>query len=652
MSGADAQSRITIDLWRTTYVVSSGHPTPEDFRGRLDELVTARLPEVCAQWLSDALDPADESVWLIRELDLDFTVQAGRHAADRLPSVWGRQLAVQVTRAIARGPVGDSVLYFPSRAAYLAHFLRDLAGGRAWDKWYYSEFDSLHSLSHSRAIAETLSRDPATAGAVLLHLASVRGLREILEVLTPADAAAIYHAALAPPADPAAGGASKWAGTLLELWNDKPLLADGDNPFRDGLWLAALAGSRSPEALRDSDFSAALDGFLHLRRVLAQVRSASVLDALIRGLAARGTDAVDELSALAAKAGADDPAAALRFFAAFMQGDADLGAQAAGVLLSDEYLRRSAANPVCGQTVLSRFAGIFRLGASFLAAGCESAIAEPVLRRLIAIQCLGAARAAETESDPATRLFSGSDAPLPAALAGLRDTVDPGEIQLALLRHLVESGRADGRCLVADPIASHGAILFRDLLRNDWLWAAPLTEDPAAVIRQSLARISSLLGAGPQILILAGGLSDLVVEGTQVTTSETLASAPADLAAAFSAKPERLARLLKSAWPDFNYFSLAAWHPGAPSFDLACTLAARAVMRHFSRRLIGFDTAGPEHLYTNFLAGRGTLLDTGDRIEVALPAPPLSVILRMAGIDNEVYPAPWIGREVWLQISE
>jgi len=106
----------------------------------------------------------------------------------------------------------------------------------------------------------------------------------------------------------------------------------------------------------------------------------------------------------------------------------------------------------------------------------------------------------------------------------------------------------------------------------------------------------------------------------------------------------------KPARSHLSYFSLGTYWPGIPfSLELLGTIAARAVLRHLARRLIGFKSSGPNHLYTNFLAGRTTIEDTGFRLEVEIMPPPLAVVLRMAGIHNEVYPAHWIGREVWLR---
>ena len=601
-------ARITIDVWRTTYMVPSSHPAPGRVRSRLDSLVSAQVPEACARWMSAALDPADESIWLVRELDLDFAVDIGHRTADRLSNVWAKQLAIRIGRVMTETALGDNVMYFPNRAAYLAHFARDLANGRAWDKWWYDEFDSLRALSPGHAVREAFRNDAAD---VLVYLARSGGLHDVLAVLSPGDARAIYEDWRGPADDGATiAGISKWTAILLELWRDKPLRSEQENLFRDGLWMAALAGTRNSGATRDRDFVTALDGLLELRRVLGTIRSAIVLDDLIRKLA---RSEIGEAEGLAAAAGAENPYEPLRFFAQAMQGDADWAQQAAGILLSEDFRRRNTSpEPVRGQTILSRFGGIFRLGPSLAALGFdEPGAAAAIFRHLIAVKCLGGARARETASDAAVRLFSGCAAPFPEALEGL----ESGDALLKIQNSIL--ARYRGTSLLAEPVMLPGgdAVLLRDVLENDWVWAAPAGE---STVHDALTSIRAATGAEPEVV------------------------------AADPARPS------KPAQPHVAYFSLGAcWPAISLSVDLIGTVAARAVFRHFARRLIGFNASGPDHLYTNFLAGRTTLDDTGYRLDVGIMPPPLSVVLRMAGIHEEVYSAPWIERDVWLrQTSE
>jgi hypothetical protein len=601
-------ARITIDVWRTTYLMPSSHPAPDRVRNRLDSVVTAQVPEACARWLSTALDPADESIWLVRELDLDFAVDIGHRTADRLPNVWAKQLAIRIGRVMTETALGDNVMYFPNRAAYLAHFARDLATSRAWDKWWYDEFGSLRALSPGRAIREALRNNAAE---VLVHLAGAGGLHDVLGVLSPGDARAMYQdwRGTADDSNPTSG-VRKWTAILLELWRDKPLRSEQENLFRDGLWMAALAGACNPGAKHDRDFVAALDGLLELRSVLGTIRSATALDDLIRKLAGSN---VGEAAALAASAGAKNPYEPLRFFAQMMQGDADWAQQAAGILLSEDFRRRNTSpEPIRGQTILSRFGGILRLGPSLAALGFDEPGADAaIFRHLIAVKCLGGVRARETASDAAVRLFSGCAAPIPEALGALERSDALLKIQNSIL------ARYRGASLMAEPVMLPGgdAVLFRDVLENEWVWAAPAGE---RAMQNALTSIRAVAGAEPEVVT------------------------------ADPAQPP------KPAQPHVTYFSLGAcWPTISLSLDLVGTIAARAVLRHFAGRLIGFNASGPDHLYTNFLAGRTTLDDTGYRLDVEITPPPLSVVLRMAGIHEEVYSAPWIEREVWLrQTSE
>jgi hypothetical protein len=448
-------------------------------------------------------------------------------------------------------------------------------------------------LSLGRTIREAL-RDGAAD--VLVCLAGAGGLQDVLGVLSPEDARAIYQVCREEVEQAATAAAMrKWTGVLLELWRDKPLRSEEENLYRDGLWMLALAGAHHAGAMPDGDFMTSLDGLLNLRRVLRPIRSADIFDRLIRTLAASDLGGA---TALAITAGSENSYAALQFFSEMMQGDADWGAQAAGVLLNEDFRRESTASePLRDQTILSRFGGIFSLGPSLVTLGFEATGADAAaLRHLIAVKCLGGERARETASDPAVRLFSGFTGAFSEALEALENSS-----ALVELKHLL-LGRYRGTSLVAEPVILPGgeAVLFRDVDENDWIWAT------------------------------AGGTE--VPRGLKTTPRSDF----------------------KPAQPHVSYFSLGVCWPGIPfSLELIGTIAARAVLRHFARRLIGFSASRPDHLYTNFLAGRTTIEDTGYRLEVEIMPPPLSVVLRMAGIHNEVYHAPWIGREVWLrQTSE
>jgi hypothetical protein len=67
-----------------------------------------------------------------------------------------------------------------------------------------------------------------------------------------------------------------------------------------------------------------------------------------------------------------------------------------------------------------------------------------------------------------------------------------------------------------------------------------------------------------------------------------------------------------------------------PALDCTFSLICRAALRHFARKLFGFESSSPGHLYQNFLSGLSEIRRMDQRLEVRLPASPLSLVLRMA----------------------
>src|SRR3712207_4810509 len=125
-------NRLSIRRLNATYLVPRDLDAPEAARRRLDEVVTRRLADDCARLLSGALDPRDDSVWLIRRLDIELALDLGAADDDLIARAWARRAAVSLARAIAAGPDGANVIRFPDAASHVAQFVLDLAEGRAW----------------------------------------------------------------------------------------------------------------------------------------------------------------------------------------------------------------------------------------------------------------------------------------------------------------------------------------------------------------------------------------------------------------------------------------------------------------------------------------------------------------------------------------
>ena len=121
-------------------------------------------PGTLAQALVRALAPwfsnTDSSLWLIRQLDVELEIDADC-AREQLARAWVAQIARSMAVAIQDGSDGENVLWFPSRAAYLAKFLADIADGRAWSRWYYASFQGLEPLPVSAVLRTSVCESPS-----------------------------------------------------------------------------------------------------------------------------------------------------------------------------------------------------------------------------------------------------------------------------------------------------------------------------------------------------------------------------------------------------------------------------------------------------------------------------------------------------------
>jgi hypothetical protein len=95
---------------------------------------------------------------------------------------------------------------------------------------------------------------------------------------------------------------------------------------------------------------------------------------------------------------------------------------------------------------------------------------------------------------------------------------------------------------------------------------------------------------------------------------------------------------------DLAYLALPRSFQLSRSLDLTLSVAARAVMRSFARRLPGFSGSHLPYLYGNFLDIHASVTDEADRRVVQLSQPPLDLILNMTGMVRQSYTLSWLGR--------
>jgi hypothetical protein len=650
----------------------------ENLRQPFDEAMTGPLIERCCVHTAGVVRREDSSVWRIRRLDLSVSLDSTRVRAGDAADVCGHELALSVAKVIQQDQESDAVLRFENYASFVVRFTLDLAANRAWGKWYYEEFEDLRIFPPSQTIRTVLLREAGLAADMIVQLASQQNLEAVLAVLTDHDAGLIFDSCFeSHSAATADAGLDKWVTILLECCAESPLfpVLPGECFFRDALLLFSGAAVRAPGAAVDQHLRGAIVGLLELRRVLSLVRSPLVLESLIHKIA---DGEIDEAIDLATRSGLTNSAEALRFFADRMQGDADWGREAMAVLLNGNLPGRlvSAASIPKRESLLSPFAGVFLLGPSFLNLRCgqladtaahscdEPSSVAPILRHLTAMKCFGRARALDTADDAAVCLFTGFAMPyFGTSLASLRQAqLDIDAVHAFHWQTLSESERISDRCVLADLVSCEGRKLFvlRDLMGNEWLdllWLADEGANPAHLVPKRLARAFEALGLHPKLLLVGNSLAshvdraifrDFALDSVVVSSHEP--TAMAQLGDSCGQPAARLQTLLSATEGELAYLSLRPVLPEIDGqVDDTFSLIARAVLRDFSRRLLAFDLSTPEYLYENFLGGTGSVVCRDEALEVRLPAIPLRVILRMAGLQQQTFQPPWLaGREVWL----
>jgi hypothetical protein len=676
---------VTIEQLHSVYRVSRRHPAPEEARARLDAVARSRMTERCGMALYAALAADDPSIWLIRRLELDVTLDIGGASDDALALAWAEEIARSIVRIIEGGPDGDLVVRFADGAEYTAQFIRDLAAGRAWDRWYYEDFDSLRVLPSGTAVREALARAPEQAETVLLRLAATEDLERALDVLSENDAAWILEVGLPnlsarmPGEGPRAAMealASVWTGAAPRLFPSG--LATARNALR--LYLALR--ERRPDVPAGRPMRTAVERLLEFAEVQ---RRMPVRGPLLARLAAGD---VAGAVALARESGVRARLESLPFVARAAASDDDwlrrvarqVGGPETGREADEEEMRDTA------WTFATPFAGLFlllphlmELGLSELLAAAPSqesrrasaalphAVPEPAgmsreqaLRLLLALKCLGRPRALEAAGDPAVLLAAGLNRP-PAldALAQWSAAATEEENRLSLrtlIAALARLHQAEGRCLAVERAEwppGRAVLLLRDAAGDAWLYAG---EDGPDALREGLCLMEEAFGAPPECLLLRRGMGEEsapdAFAGRVVREDEPESEAlPEDMRAVIAGF---LARA-RPAEADLQYLSLEDLLPlsAAPvGFDLAWSLIARAALRDFARRLMGFEGSSLEYLYRNFLAGRGVVRVEPERIAVQLPLSPLRIVLRMAGVDGQSYTIPWLDdRPVTLSLA-
>lgn len=687
-----------IERLQCSYLVPDDHPAPAEVRSRLDRVADRYIATECSNWLTQLLAPESPALWFIRALNVELSVDVSAMDDEALAATWGRQIALSIVRVVlddANNQVDDMVRYFPDRVSYNAHFVADLAQGCAWNRWYYHPFDTVSSLPTSAAIRTVLTREPEQIPLLLRVLVTRKQLGAVLEQLSTYDAQIIYEQGF--PADDTLADRRSLVEMLLSIWSSASLqlvgvqLATPHNALR----LAAQLCEREPSV---SGAREAIDSLLCCAELLRSVaQPAKLVGYLIADELTQVIQLLRDAAVMSARA-----LASLSFLQQVARGDDTFMRRIASTVATSVQLQQGRASTErVGQSMTTLLGGIFLLLPSLLDLKLSEIIEDApypahaeyqvpaVLRYLLFLKCFGSLHAqwAQIAYDPALLLSAGL-AETSEAVAYL-DQCATSEMSMLCQQRLMERlawrNVIEGRYLLAELVegsedaTGDAILLLRDIKNDSWVFASYVEQNVAAVyavLMRGLALLQEAVDLPAEYLVLGSGFQPFSALGSshfgakQVIYTEQ-PSFPAVLSGypprqndagdgpimlwteAEHTLPQEIHTLLvrgirrmQPAVKDLSYLTLCGQQRNAlltnRDLDLSWSLVARAVLRAFARRLIGFDQSSGQYLYDNFLAGTSTIFMQQDLLVVSLPCSPLHIILRMAGVNGQTYNVPWL----------
>ncbi len=613
------ESSIHIGRLYNNYRVPLEHTAPEDARRLCENAIAATLSARLAAALNTSLPAADPSLWFIRRLEVDFAVNTGM-SPPALAHVWAKEISSGLARALQIED--DEAVHFPDRAAYLAHFLLDLAEGSAWDKWYYELFDGLRMLSISAALRTAIC-DSAEVGLRALCSLDETACNAVLRKINAVDASRILDALgnSGIPSDD-----TDCFSEIGENWRVLARFAAKEE--ERGALLLFLAVARGRAELAGTTLSDAARAVSRLARLLqgSSAHDQRLLDALrLREL--------DQLYRLAGLEHAPVLAPLLRC--------------SSGCL--DSLLQRISGGPITDpvtrqETRFTAFGGAFmllpildRFPLHEATAGwpdLESVSAVAIVRFLVLAKCFGRPRASGCLNDSLVRDLMRIPPQLTPAmvrswLAGISSENTRSFLSAISQWHL-ETGAIEGEELTVLPVPQKGApaMIVMDGARGLWLSA-----------RRQPGNAEGRDESFPEV---PAPVKVLCPESLMIAASESFPHAHIEALSATAAT---------AVSRDLAYLALPREY-GRPDADLALSVAAQGVLRLFSSKLPGFARSSLNYLSSNFLDCSGAVQEKAEQRVVFLSRPALHMVLGIAGLNRCTYRLSWLDEKPWAIFPE
>jgi len=635
-------NRLHIRRFHAQYLVPRDHPAPQRLKVRLDDAVARHLlGQTLSHALANFFSEEDESVWLIRRLELNLAVNAAWER-EQLTGVFAAQIA-RVLGAALQDDAGDgNVVRFPNRAAYLARFLRDVAAGSAWGKWYYESFTGLRLLPTSAALRTAVCNEPDAGQAALLQLDDYE-LKRVLRALTEQDARRIldHFAANASASDEVSCCEAAWLAsqeTARDSFNSA-------GEWSEVLHLFLITSRKQAHvggvALRSSAIA-----LLQLERLIAE-SSPEQAQQIISALTTRNPA---QLYRALGNAQAENLAPLLHCPPTWVR-------EVTETLLARKESVAGAETDRAGRRVTS-FGSIFLL----LPLVDELPLAEAtrgwppaadtaavdLVRYLLLIKSGGQKYAHHTFYDPLWR-----------DLLLIPPTISPSELRewsaqittaqaRSFLETLVDWQRS--REAVEDKLQilarvnlgdqSIGVLI--DGARGNWLTASAYAEGSPHTLTGSLGNYLSRLDSDNGILLCEPSLLPALWAEfptvRMIGLEDELESTFADEANELAEIRARLGKLSD----DFSHLALPESVGLSPELDCALSVASQNLLRSFSWRLPGFASSSLSYLATNFLDFAGSLEEEPERRVVRVGRPLLHLVASLTGMSRQTYWLSWL----------
>ncbi|MEH1867449.1 MAG: hypothetical protein V7K69_20900 [Nostoc sp.] len=187
---------IEIHQFNVQYNVARSLLNSADLQRRLDHIAINLLPRVWEDKIFHTSE-TDETIYFIQQIDVNLTCDPHKFDDRQLASTWANALSNNIGKTISQQD--NNVIIFRNRGEFLASFVVDLLRGRAWDCWYYSEFDALRSFSLSQATLNVLMADGDIGRDALLQVTRWGSLDLLLANLNDREVETIVNRCLLPP---------------------------------------------------------------------------------------------------------------------------------------------------------------------------------------------------------------------------------------------------------------------------------------------------------------------------------------------------------------------------------------------------------------------------------------------------------------------